>query len=365
MARNRDISPSPNSIICSPICSVLEPTPRWPPFVGFSYSWPPIPWNRYPNFFASVYKRSNDKQFLGKDTVGNGSVLEGRRAAYFERQNRHAPSRGSHSRGAKNQKRYPPRYPSRNIRGIQSQMNKLDGNTNCIICCMIVQDVEIGGYDIPCGAMIVPMQWAIHTDPAYWRDPLEFRPDRFLSDDGTFFKPESFLPFQNGKNGTFCSLFLKHSSLHLSYFKGKRVCVGEELARMILFLFAGRILRAFSVRVPAGEIADLEGECGITLVPKPHRLAFVGRDRWDFFFFYFFLLFLYEREKFHFEKIKYLLKIYSAGRTIRPFRKFSSNGRDGFRFSIRSPLHVFPLCCRGRFFFLFPFFFTSFFLQSV
>lgn len=234
--------------------------------------------------------------------------------------------------------------------------------TNCIICCMIVQDVEIGGYDIPCGAMIVPMQWAIHTDPAYWRDPLEFRPDRFLSEDGTFFKPESFLPFQNGKNGTFCSLFLKHSSLHLSYFKGKRVCVGEELARMILFLFAGRILRAFSVRVPAGEIADLEGECGITLVPKPHRLAFVGRDRWDFFFFYFFLLFLYEREKFHFEKIKYLLKIYSAGRTIRPFRKFSSNGRDGFRFSIRSPLHVFPLCCRGRFFSFSLFFYV--FLSS-
>ncbi|XP_061940168.1 cytochrome P450 306a1 isoform X2 [Apis cerana] len=61
------------------------------------------------------------------------------------------------------------------------------------------EDVQIGGYDIPCGAMIVPMQWAVHTDPAYWHDPLEFRPDRFLSDDGTFFKPESFLPFQNGQ----------------------------------------------------------------------------------------------------------------------------------------------------------------------
>lgn len=83
-----------------------------------------------------------------------------------------------------------------------------------------------------------------------------------------------------------------------------------------------------------------------------------------FFFFYFFLLFLYEREKFHFEKIKYLLKIYSAGRTIRPFRKFSSNGRDGFRFSIRSPLHVFPLCCRGRFFFFFPFFLRLSFFRA-
>lgn len=48
---------------------------------------------------------------------------------------------------------------------------------------------------------------------------------------------------------------------------------------MILFLFAGRILRAFVVSVPPDEMADLEGECGITLVPKPHRLAFIERDR--------------------------------------------------------------------------------------
>lgn len=58
--------------------------------------------------------------------------------------------------------------------------------------------MRIGDYDVPRGTMIVPMQWAIHTDPAYWQDPLEFRPDRFLSDDGSFFKPESFLPFQSG-----------------------------------------------------------------------------------------------------------------------------------------------------------------------
>ncbi|XP_026674418.1 cytochrome P450 306a1 [Ceratina calcarata] len=119
------------------------------------------------------------------------------------------------------------------------------------------EDTKIAGYDVPRGAMIVPMQWTIHTDPAYWQDPFEFRPDRFLAEDGSFFKPEPFLPFQNGK----------------------RVCVGEELARMILFLFAGRLLRAFIVSVPAGETVDLEGECGITLVPKPHRLAFIPRRR--------------------------------------------------------------------------------------
>ncbi|OAD52305.1 hypothetical protein WN48_02122 [Eufriesea mexicana] len=61
-----------------------------------------------------------------------------------------------------------------------------------------LEDSRIGDYDVPRGTMIVPMQWAVHTDPAYWKEPLEFRPDRFLTDDGTFFKPESFLPFQAG-----------------------------------------------------------------------------------------------------------------------------------------------------------------------
>ncbi|XP_076766176.1 cytochrome P450 enzyme phantom [Xylocopa sonorina] len=120
-----------------------------------------------------------------------------------------------------------------------------------------LEDTKIGDYDVPRGTMIVPVQWAVHTDPLHWEDPLEFRPDRFLAEDGSFFKPESFLPFLTGK----------------------RVCVGEELARMILFLFAGNILRAFVVSVPPDEVVDLEGECGITLVPKPHRLAFTPRRR--------------------------------------------------------------------------------------
>lgn len=55
------------------------------------------------------------------------------------------------------------------------------------------------------------------------------------------------------------------------------MCIGDELARMILFLFAARILRTFVISVPPGTHIDLEGECGITLVPKPHRLVFTLR----------------------------------------------------------------------------------------
>lgn len=56
------------------------------------------------------------------------------------------------------------------------------------------------------------------------------------------------------------------------------MCVGDELAKMILFLFAARILHTFVISVPSGMRIDLEGECGITLVPKSHRLIFTLRE---------------------------------------------------------------------------------------
>lgn len=62
-----------------------------------------------------------------------------------------------------------------------------------------VQATKICDYDIPKGTMIIPLQWAIHTDPSYWHDPLSFKPDRFIDEDGSLMKPEAFLPFQVGK----------------------------------------------------------------------------------------------------------------------------------------------------------------------
>ena len=60
--------------------------------------------------------------------------------------------------------------------------------------------VEVGGYTIPEGSVIVGISYISHMDPAVWgQDAKEFRPDRWLQEDGKLapIKPE-FAPFMIG-----------------------------------------------------------------------------------------------------------------------------------------------------------------------
>ncbi|XP_017074255.1 cytochrome P450 306a1 [Drosophila eugracilis] len=114
------------------------------------------------------------------------------------------------------------------------------------------ENITIGDYHIKEGSMIVSLQWAIHMDPEAFPEPEEFRPERFLAPDGSYSAPPQFFPFSSGM----------------------RMCPGDEMARMILTLFAGRILRRFHLEVPEDCDVDMEGESGITLTPGYHKLRF-------------------------------------------------------------------------------------------
>ncbi|XP_056908352.1 cytochrome P450 2F2-like [Takifugu flavidus] len=113
------------------------------------------------------------------------------------------------------------------------------------------KDTEFMGYSIPKGTLIIPHLASVLKEEGQWKFPNEFNPDNFLNDDGEFVKPEAFMPFSTGP----------------------RVCLGEGLARMELFLIIVTLLRKFKFIWPedAGE-PDYTFIFGATLTPKPYRM---------------------------------------------------------------------------------------------
>ena len=65
------------------------------------------------------------------------------------------------------------------------------------------QELNIKGYRVPKGSIIVSCIWSIHNDPRVFEDPDEFRPERFLrsGEDGELrvFKPDNLIPFSFGE----------------------------------------------------------------------------------------------------------------------------------------------------------------------
>lgn len=62
------------------------------------------------------------------------------------------------------------------------------------------EDVKINGYLIPKGTYIIPNLWANHRDSKHWGpDANEFKPERFLDEEGCVLNPPFFMPFSTGQ----------------------------------------------------------------------------------------------------------------------------------------------------------------------
>ncbi|XP_051803067.1 cytochrome P450 2J4-like isoform X11 [Acanthochromis polyacanthus] len=120
---------------------------------------------------------------------------------------------------------------------------------------MTTKDTTLDKYTIPKGTMILATLNSVLHDESMWETPHSFNPQHFLDQDGKFRKREAFLPFS----------------------AGKRVCLGEALARMELFLFFTAFLQRFSFSAPPGEKPSLEFKLGLTHCPKPYRLCATPR----------------------------------------------------------------------------------------
>ncbi|XP_051807627.1 cytochrome P450 2F2-like isoform X1 [Acanthochromis polyacanthus] len=113
------------------------------------------------------------------------------------------------------------------------------------------KDTELAGYYVPKGTMIVQNLTTVLKEEEQWKYPHEFNPENFLNDQGEFVKPDAFMPFS----------------------AGPRMCLGEGLARMELFLIMVTLLRKFKFIWPedAGE-PDYTPIFGVTLTPKPYPM---------------------------------------------------------------------------------------------
>ncbi|XP_069114786.1 cytochrome P450 2B5-like [Argopecten irradians] len=88
------------------------------------------------------------------------------------------------------------------------------------------KDIEFRGMFIPKGSTIVANLDSVHFDPSVFEKPEKFNPDRFLDADGKL----------NGKE-----------KLVLAFSLGRRVCLGESLARLELFLFLTSLIQRFEL----------------------------------------------------------------------------------------------------------------------
>ncbi|XP_038835040.1 vitamin D(3) 25-hydroxylase-like isoform X2 [Salvelinus namaycush] len=113
-------------------------------------------------------------------------------------------------------------------------------------------NTQIHSYQLPQGTTVIPNLSSVLHEEGQWKFPHEFNPENFLNEVGEFVKPEAFLPFS----------------------AGSRVCLGEGLARMELFLVLVTLLRRYRFVWPEdGGVPDFSLIFGGTQSPKPYRLG--------------------------------------------------------------------------------------------
>ncbi|XP_038842364.1 cytochrome P450 2K1-like [Salvelinus namaycush] len=120
------------------------------------------------------------------------------------------------------------------------------------------RDITFQGYFIKKGTLVFPLLTSVLQDGSEWESPHTFNPAHFLDEEGRFTKRDAFMPFS----------------------AGIRVCLGEGLARMELFLFFTSLLQRFHFSPPPGvteDDLDLTPAVGFTLNPSPHQLCAVSR----------------------------------------------------------------------------------------
>ncbi|CAK8576015.1 unnamed protein product [Lathyrus sativus] len=135
-------------------------------------------------------------------------------------------------------------------------------------CC--VSECKVENYVIPENSLLFVNVWSMGRNPEIWKNPLEFRPERFLKDG----------------EGDSVDVRGQHFQL-LPFGSGRRMCPGVSLAMQEIPALLGCIIQCFDFKVvdnKTGEILndvgdmDVDERPGLT-APRAHDLLCVPVER--------------------------------------------------------------------------------------
>ncbi|KAK6965386.1 cytochrome P450 2U1-like isoform X2 [Biomphalaria glabrata] len=119
------------------------------------------------------------------------------------------------------------------------------------------KDTTLAGYNIPKGTIVMPNLDAIHSSKEIWGDPENFRPERFLDAKGNIIKKEELMPFSIGR----------------------RICLGESLAKMELFLYLSTLFQKFEfLSASPDKVPPLQDTWGLVAAPEHFEIRCVERE---------------------------------------------------------------------------------------
>nr|XP_043625197.1 cytochrome P450 89A2-like [Erigeron canadensis] len=117
----------------------------------------------------------------------------------------------------------------------------------------VMKEVEVQGYVFPQGATINFMVAEMGLDSKVWDDPMEFKPERFLANEGS--------------NGVFDISGSKGIKM-MPFGAGRRICPGSDLALLHLEYFVANLIWYFEWSAPDGSNVDLSEKVEFTIVMK-------------------------------------------------------------------------------------------------